>query len=95
LLSLTSRLRLKTAAYRFLTREFHRWTVHPRQTVAADRPITAGPRFDNAAAALLATAPLGEYLLTRKSGQQLLWRISEGEPPDGALEPAESWTLTY
>jgi hypothetical protein len=37
--------------------------------------------------------PLGEYLLTQEPGQQLLWRISEGEPPDGALEPAEGWTL--
>jgi len=45
---------------------------------------------------LLATdaVPLGEYLFElRDDGARLLWRISEGAPPDGALDPADEWAL--
>jgi hypothetical protein len=41
----------------------------------------------------LADAPIGEYLIEQVGNQRRLWRISEGEPPDGALEPAEAWRL--
>jgi hypothetical protein len=75
-----------------IARDLHQLTTRRSQAATADRATTAGPRLDNAAV-LLVELPLGEYLLTRDSGRQLLWRISEGEPPDGALEPAESWTL--
>jgi hypothetical protein len=42
---------------------------------------------------LLADAPLGDYLLEQRDHIRLLWRLTEGEPPDGALEPAEAWAL--
>ena len=36
--------------------------------------------------------PVGTYLLEERSdGQRFLWRISEGEPADEALEPALLW----
>jgi hypothetical protein len=35
---------------------------------------------------------IGEYLLIKQSDDTLtLWRISEGEPPEGALEPVTTW----
>jgi hypothetical protein len=45
------------------------------------------------ASVLLADAPIGEYLIEQVGDQRRLWRLSEGEPPDGALEPAEAWRL--
>jgi hypothetical protein len=45
------------------------------------------------ASVLLVDAPLGEYLIEQVGNQRRLWRISEGEPPDGALEPADAWRL--
>jgi hypothetical protein len=42
---------------------------------------------------LLADAPSGDYLLEQRGCVRLLWRITEGEPPDGALEPAPCWSL--
>jgi hypothetical protein len=33
----------------------------------------------------------GQYLLEQKGGQRIVWRISEGEPPDDAFEPAGGW----
>jgi hypothetical protein len=38
-------------------------------------------------------APLGQYLVERRGVWLLLWRLSDGEPPDGALEPAANWAL--
>ena len=38
-------------------------------------------------------APTGEYVIERRGIWRILWRLSEGEPPDGALEPATGWTL--
>jgi hypothetical protein len=43
---------------------------------------------------LLEDAPLGQYLLERIGLRFILWRLSDGEPPDGALEPAEDWVLS-
>jgi hypothetical protein len=48
---------------------------------------------DDPACALLLGEPMGEYLLELRPGWRIVWRISEGEPPDGALEPAETWRL--
>jgi hypothetical protein len=48
---------------------------------------------DDLAAELLDGAPLGQYLFERRGRWILVWRISEGEPPDGALEHAEDWKL--
>jgi hypothetical protein len=48
---------------------------------------------DDPAAELLEDAPLGQYLVERRGVWLLLWRQSEGEPPDGALEPAADWAL--
>ena len=48
---------------------------------------------DDPAGDLLENAPLGQYLVERRSIWLLLWRLSEGEPPDGALEPAADWAL--
>jgi hypothetical protein len=42
---------------------------------------------------LLDGVPLGQYLTERIGARLLLWRLTEGEPPDGALEPAVGWTL--
>jgi hypothetical protein len=42
---------------------------------------------------LLEDVPLGYYLVERNGLRLVLWRLSEGEPPDGALEPAEDWAL--
>ena len=44
-------------------------------------------------AALLADVSPGEYLLEHRGRWLLLWRLTEGEPPDGALEPALDWVL--
>jgi hypothetical protein len=43
--------------------------------------------------ALLENVPLGQYLVERRDQQLLLWRLSDGEPPDGALEPADAWRM--
>jgi hypothetical protein len=48
---------------------------------------------DDLGAELLEDAPLGDYLLEQSGIWRILWRLSEGEPPDGAFEPAESWAL--
>ena len=48
---------------------------------------------DDPAGELLEDAPLGQYLVERRGVWLLLWRLSEGEPPDGALEPAADWAL--
>jgi hypothetical protein len=32
--------------------------------------------------------PTGTYLLEENDGLRILWRVSEGEPEDGALVPA-------
>ena len=48
---------------------------------------------DDPAAELLEDAPLGQYLVERRGIWLLLWRLSDGEPPDGALEPAADWAL--
>jgi hypothetical protein len=42
---------------------------------------------------LLMDAPLGNYLVEKRGSVRLLWRLSEGEPADVALEPAEAWAL--
>jgi hypothetical protein len=42
---------------------------------------------------LLKDAPLGQYLLEQRGFTLILWRISDGEPPDGSGEPTEGWTL--
>jgi hypothetical protein len=42
---------------------------------------------------LLEDAPLGHYLVERRGPRRILWRLTEGEPPDGALEPADDWAL--
>jgi hypothetical protein len=42
---------------------------------------------------LLAAAPIGQYLVELSGHWQVLWRLTDGEPPDGAFEPAENWTL--
>ena len=46
---------------------------------------------DLAAVGLLEDAPSGQYLLEFTDGWLLLWRLSEGEPADEALEPATGW----
>jgi hypothetical protein len=43
--------------------------------------------------ALPEDAPLGTYLLELRGRWRILWRVSDGAPPDGAEEPAEAWTL--
>ena len=48
---------------------------------------------DDPAGDLLEDAPTGQYLVERRGIWLLLWRLSEGEPPDGALEPAADWAL--
>jgi hypothetical protein len=42
---------------------------------------------------LLDDAPLGQHLVERRGIWLLLWRLSDGEPPDGALEPTTDWEL--
>jgi hypothetical protein len=42
---------------------------------------------------LLADAPLGDYLFEHRGRVRFLWRITDGEPPDGALEPVEAWAM--
>jgi hypothetical protein len=37
---------------------------------------------------LLRDAPLGEYLLELREGPRLLWRLSDGEPGEDALDPS-------
>ena len=54
----------------------------------------ANPWLDADPADLLADAPFGDYLLEQADGWLILWRLSEGEPSDGAFEPAEQWTMT-
>ena len=44
-------------------------------------------------AVLLADMSPGEYLLEQRGRWRILWRLTEGEPPDGALEPAADWVL--
>jgi hypothetical protein len=44
---------------------------------------------------LLAGAPLGEYLLEQTADQRILWRITAGAEPDGALEPAPAWWMNH
>jgi hypothetical protein len=39
------------------------------------------------------TAPVGEYLVEQHGELCILWRISEGEPDDGAISPAGAWWL--
>jgi hypothetical protein len=46
---------------------------------------------DPAAEMLLENAPSGQYLLELVDGWRLLWRLTEGEPEDEALEPAAHW----
>jgi hypothetical protein len=50
------------------------------------------PLWDEATE-LLENEPMGQYLLEQTGFRRVLWQLSEGEPPDGALEPAEHWTL--
>jgi hypothetical protein len=38
--------------------------------------------------------PMGQYLIEQRGLWFVLWRLSEGEPPDGALEPATDWALS-
>jgi hypothetical protein len=42
----------------------------------------------NDLANLLHDTPFGQYLLEVREGLRLLWRISDGEPDDAAIEPA-------
>jgi hypothetical protein len=49
---------------------------------------------DDLAAELLDDVPIGQYLVEHRGLWRILWRISEGEPPDGALEPADDWALS-
>lgn len=42
---------------------------------------------------LLLDAPAGSYLLEQTTLHRVLWRISEGEPADEALEPATLYPL--
>jgi hypothetical protein len=42
---------------------------------------------------LLKDAPIGQYLVERRGIWFLLWRLTDGEPPDGSDEPAEGWAL--
>jgi hypothetical protein len=42
---------------------------------------------------LLEDVPIGQYLVERCGIQFVLWRLTDGEPPDGALEPADDWRL--
>jgi hypothetical protein len=41
--------------------------------------------------ALLGDVPVGQYLLELVGERLILWRLSEGEPADGALDPAACW----
>jgi hypothetical protein len=45
---------------------------------------------------LLCNVPLGEYLVEQDDSRRMrvLWRLSPGEPPDGALDPAPAWALS-
>jgi len=37
--------------------------------------------------------PPGAYLVEqRDDGERVLWRLSDGAPPDGALDPAPGWS---
>jgi hypothetical protein len=51
------------------------------------------PISDDPATELLEDVPLGEYFLEQRGRWQILWRLTDGEPPDGALEPATDWAL--
>ena len=42
---------------------------------------------------LLEGVPIGEYLVQQDDTRRILWRLTDGEPPDGALEPAEDWAM--
>jgi hypothetical protein len=42
---------------------------------------------------LLEGVPIGQYLVELSGNWLVLWRLTDGEPPDGALEPAEDWAL--
>jgi hypothetical protein len=60
--------------------------------------VTDGPRLVKSHGlppqdfgALLDGAPLGHYLLEERGGWRIVWRLGEGEPPDGALEPGSGW----
>jgi hypothetical protein len=44
-------------------------------------------------AELLDEAPIGQYLVEWHGVWRILWRLSEGEPQDGALEPVEGWVF--
>jgi hypothetical protein len=44
---------------------------------------------------LLEGVPIGEYLVQQDDTRRILWRLTDGEPPDGALEPAEDWAIRY
>ena len=37
--------------------------------------------------------PPGEYLVYDDGEHRVLWKINEGEPHDGALDPAPRWSL--
>ena len=37
--------------------------------------------------------PPGAFLVEVRDGVRVLWRISEGGPPDGAVDPAPGWSL--
>jgi hypothetical protein len=49
---------------------------------------------DSDVVVLLEGVPCGDYLLECRDGWRILWRLTDGEPPDGALEPAEAWALS-
>jgi hypothetical protein len=42
---------------------------------------------------LLPSDPSGDYLISEADDIRLLLRISEGEPEDGAMDPAPFWWL--
>ena len=37
--------------------------------------------------------PCGQFLVEDQGEVRMLWRISEGEPVDSALDPARGWWL--
>ncbi len=40
---------------------------------------------------LLWGLPIGEYLLEQSGEILTLWQLSEGAPPEEAIEPAQTW----
>jgi hypothetical protein len=64
------------------------WGRFYRKRPSRVRGVSADPLAD-----ILASVPVGIYLVEQRGDARLLWRISEGEPSDEALAPAALWPM--